>query len=146
MTGEVDKPVRFLCQILSGFNMPKIIKNPLISDRVIQNIKDGRFGGQGVERRVRYVCLKAIVSKFCIGQNYASAQHDVGVIKRTFAFQYASPRLWNQLPAPVRQPRQLRTNLSNSASPTCMSGTSLHRFHRLTTIIIHHFFTLSLQA
>jgi len=40
MTGEVDKPVRFLCQILSGINMPEIIKNPLISDRVIQNMGD----------------------------------------------------------------------------------------------------------
>ena len=42
-------------------------------------------------------------------------------------FQYASPRLWNQLPAPLRQPR---TNLSNSASPSskqncCKSGSSL---------------------
>ena len=37
------------------------------------------------------------------------------------SFHYASPRLWNQLPAPLRQPR---TNLSNSASPSCMSGTS----------------------
>ena len=37
------------------------------------------------------------------------------------SFQYASPRLWNQLPAPLSQPR---TNLSNSASPSCMSGTS----------------------
>ena len=37
------------------------------------------------------------------------------------SFQYASPRLWNQLPAPLRQPR---TNLSNSASPSSMSGTS----------------------
>ena len=37
------------------------------------------------------------------------------------SFQYASPGLWNQLPAPLRQPR---TNLSNSASPSCMSGTS----------------------
>ena len=36
------------------------------------------------------------------------------------SFQYASPRLWNQLPAPLRQPR---TNLSNSASPSSMSGT-----------------------
>ena len=37
------------------------------------------------------------------------------------SFQYASPRLWNQLPAPLRQPR---TNLSNSASASSMSGTS----------------------
>ena len=37
------------------------------------------------------------------------------------SFQYASPRLWNQLLAPLRQPR---TNPSNSASPSSMSGTS----------------------
>jgi len=33
----------------------------------------------------------------------------------------ASPRLWNQLPAFLRQPR---TNLSNFASPSSLSGTS----------------------
>ena len=59
------------------------------------------------------------------------------------SFQYASPRLWNQLPAPLRQPR---TNLSNSASPSSSSGTSSHQFHRLTSLIIHHPFTFSLQA
>jgi len=37
------------------------------------------------------------------------------------SFQYASFRLWNQLPAPLRQPR---TNLSNSASPSSFSGIS----------------------
>ena len=37
------------------------------------------------------------------------------------SFQYASPRLWNQLPAPLCQPR---TNLSNSASPSSFSGIS----------------------
>jgi len=37
------------------------------------------------------------------------------------SFQYASPRLWNQLPASLRQPR---TNLSNSSSPSSLSGTS----------------------
>ena len=58
------------------------------------------------------------------------------------SFQYASPRLWNQLPAPLRQPR---TNLSNSASPSS-EWHFLHWFHRLTTLIIHHPFTLSLQA
>ena len=36
-------------------------------------------------------------------------------------FQYASPRLQNQLPAPLRRPR---TNLSNSASPISLSGIS----------------------
>ena len=48
------------------------------------------------------------------------------------SFQYASPRLRNQLPAPLRQPR---TNLSNSASPSSFEWNFLHRFHRLTT---HH--------
>ena len=37
------------------------------------------------------------------------------------SFQYASPRLWNQLPASLRQPR---TNLSNCDSPSFLSGTS----------------------
>ena len=37
------------------------------------------------------------------------------------SFLYASPRLWNQLPASVRQPR---TNLSNSDSPSPTSCTS----------------------
>ena len=37
------------------------------------------------------------------------------------SFQYASPRLWNQLLASLRQPR---TNLSDSDSPSPMSGTS----------------------
>jgi len=37
------------------------------------------------------------------------------------SFQYASPRLWNRLPASLRQPR---TNLSNSVSPSSLSGTS----------------------
>ena len=37
------------------------------------------------------------------------------------SFQYASPRLWNQLPASLRQPR---TNLSTFASVSSFSGTS----------------------
>ena len=36
-------------------------------------------------------------------------------------YEYASPRLWNQLPASLRQPR---TNLPNSASPSFLHGTS----------------------
>ena len=44
------------------------------------------------------------------------------------AFQYASTRLWNQRPAPLRQPR---TNLSNSASPSCMSEQWKWRWWRL---------------
>ena len=37
------------------------------------------------------------------------------------SFHSASPRLWNQLPASLRQPC---TDLSNSASPSSLSGTS----------------------
>ena len=37
------------------------------------------------------------------------------------SFPYASPRLWNQLPASLRQPR---TNLSDCDSPSFLSGTS----------------------
>jgi len=36
LRGEVNKSVRFSCQIFSVFNVPKIIKNRLIFDRVIQ--------------------------------------------------------------------------------------------------------------
>ena len=39
LTGEVDKSVRSSGQIFSEFNIPKIIKNRLIFDRVIQKIK-----------------------------------------------------------------------------------------------------------
>ena len=37
------------------------------------------------------------------------------------SFQYASPSFWNQLPASLRQ---LHTNLSNSDSPSSLTGTS----------------------
>ena len=37
------------------------------------------------------------------------------------SFQHTSPRLWNQLPASLRQPRN---NLSSSHSPSPLSGTS----------------------
>jgi len=46
------------------------------------------------------------------------------------SFQYAFPRLWNQLPASLRQPR---TNLSNSDSSSSLTVTSsvpsTHHFH-----------------
>ena len=42
LTGEMDKSVRFLCQIFLGFNMPKIIKIDSFL-RVNQKIKGGRF-------------------------------------------------------------------------------------------------------
>jgi len=43
LTGEVDKSVRFACQIFSGFNVPKIIKIGYIFGRVIQKGKGGVF-------------------------------------------------------------------------------------------------------
>ena len=42
-------------------------------------------------------------------------------IRTDRSFRHASPRLQNQLPASVRQPR---TNVSNSDSPSSLSGTS----------------------
>jgi len=55
-------------------------------------------------------------------------------------FQYASPRLWNQLPAFLHQ---TRTNLSNSASPSSLiEWHFLHQLHRFNTLTIHHPFTL----
>jgi len=55
------------------------------------------------------------------------------------SFHYASPRLWNQLPASLHQPR---TNLSNSDSPSSSSGTSsiglsTHHFHQPS--LLHSF-------
>ena len=43
LTGEVNKSVRCSCQIFSVFNVPKIIKNRLIFDRVIQKNKKVDF-------------------------------------------------------------------------------------------------------
>ena len=48
-----------------------------------------------------------------------STSSSLRIIDRSF--QYASSRLWNQPPAPLRQPH---TNLSNSASPSSLSGIS----------------------
>jgi len=45
MTGKVDKFVRCLCKIFSGFNIQKIIKIGLIFDRVVQKIKRWTFFG-----------------------------------------------------------------------------------------------------
>ena len=66
------------------------------------------------------------------------------------SFQYASPRLWNQLPAPLRQPR---TNLDLQFCLTQLYEwhffdplvPSTHHSHHPSSII-HHPFTLSLQA
>ena len=57
------------------------------------------------------------------------------------SFQYASPRLWNQLRAPLRQPY---TNLSNSASPSSLSG--IHSISSINSPLIHHPFILSHHA
>ena len=43
LTGEVDKSVRFSCQIFSGFNIPEIIKIGQIL-AVIKKQEGGRFG------------------------------------------------------------------------------------------------------
>jgi len=43
LTGEVDKSVRFSCQIFSGFNIPEIIKIGQIL-AVIKKQKGGRLG------------------------------------------------------------------------------------------------------
>ena len=44
-TGEVGKCTSYSCQIFSGFNTPKIIKNRLIVDRVIWKMKRYTFFG-----------------------------------------------------------------------------------------------------
>ena len=50
------------------------------------------------------------------------------------SFHYASPRLWSQLPASLRQPR---TNLSNSDSPSPPSAPSTH--HSYHPSALHSF-------
>ena len=50
LTVEVGKCVRWSCQIFSGFNLPKIIINRLIFDKVIQKIKRWTFFGGGTDR------------------------------------------------------------------------------------------------
>ena len=49
-----------------------------------------------------------------------STSSSLRITDRSFQY-YASPRLWNQLPASLRQPR---TNLSTFASVSSSSGTS----------------------
>ena len=58
------------------------------------------------------------------------------------SFRYASPHLWNQLPASLRQPR---ADLSIMDSDLPMDTSSAF-FHKFTTPIIHNSFTLSLPA
>jgi len=55
-------------------------------------------------------------------------------------FRYASPRLWNQLPDSFRQPRQSCLDSPSSSFPCQLISIII------TTLIIHHSFTLSLQA
>jgi len=58
LTGLVDKPVRFSCQIFLGFNVPKIL-NLVNFDRVIQ--KGGRFGGHSVHKILCDVLVVVVV-------------------------------------------------------------------------------------
>ena len=57
------------------------------------------------------------------------------------SFQHAFPTTLESTPG--FSPSTMRTKLSNSDSPSFLSGPHLHRFHRLT---IHHPFTHSFQA
>jgi len=47
LTGEVDKSVRYLCQIFSGFNIPKLIKIGQFLTELLKNKKVDVFGTQG---------------------------------------------------------------------------------------------------
>ena len=45
LIGAVNKCVRFLCQIFSGFKIPKIIKTGQFLTELFRKLKGGRFGG-----------------------------------------------------------------------------------------------------
>ena len=45
LIGAVKKCVRFLCQIFSGFKIPKIIKIGQFLTELFRKLKVGRFGG-----------------------------------------------------------------------------------------------------
>ena len=55
------------------------------------------------------------------------------------SFRYASPRLWNQLPDSFRQPHHSRLDSITSSTSQLVSVI-------IPTLVIHHSFTLSLQA
>jgi len=55
------------------------------------------------------------------------------------SFRYASPRLWNQLPDSLRRASPVMSRLTSSV--TCQLISVI-----ITTLITHHFFTLSLKA
>jgi len=48
LTGEVDKSVTYSCQILSGFNVPKIIKIGQFLTELFKKLKRWTFGGHMV--------------------------------------------------------------------------------------------------
>jgi len=79
--------------------------------------------GRRIERRCLNLHRKFINNRFCASAVQMLLKKAVNetICSTDRSFQYVSPRLWNQLPAPLRQPC---TNLSNSASPSCMSGIS----------------------
>ena len=94
-------------------------------------------------KQINLVQLLTTQGPTCLWEVWAGRARDIGVLdlglgleaglepkpeagysiasRRGSLAEYASPRLWNQLPASLRQPR---TNLSNSASPSSLSGTS----------------------
>ena len=71
----------------------------------------------------------------CYGTGF-SISHNCSFQIADRSFRYTSPRLWNQLPGSFRQPRQ-----SLDSPPHCQLISII-----ITTLIIHHSFTLSLQA
>ena len=61
------------------------------------------------------------------------------------SFRYASPRLWNQLPDSFCQPRHAVMSMRRWVETHLLIHLSAHLYY-ITTLIIHHSFTLSLQA
>ena len=88
--------------------------------RVLDLLEPGDLKiGQVVIKRVAVVKQFSLLAASLVTLARPSTSSALRITDRSF--QYASPRLWNQLPAPLRQPR---TDLSNSASPISLSGIS----------------------
>ena len=88
-----------------------------------------------------HICITSSQhSLFNFGHSRSSICNIFATYNGGFFSLYAFPRLWNQLPASLRQPR---TNLSNSYSPNHLSGTSSIRS---IDSPLSSFITLSLQA
>ena len=86
-----------------------------------------------ITERIEYklLSLTGVPTKFLQPTNITSSQFSLlaalalhlwsHLLVHLHRLQYASPRVWSQLPASIRQPR---TNLSNSDLPSPMSGSS----------------------